>query len=145
MSSSGCIFFFILFLKFNQSSCQGLRLIFTGDSSVLTGHRAASKPSKAEKYSMQEITPESVAYIATQISFSPHSALANLLFFPFSPSQIYFSLCCFDSWGMKDGYFNLEHFYNVFLRLFTANPGDEWVKETLAYLTWSILILLSYT
>ena len=48
---------------------QGLQLIYTGDSSVLTGHHAASKPSKAEKYSMQEITPESVAYIATQVSF----------------------------------------------------------------------------
>jgi hypothetical protein len=48
---------------------QGLRLIYTGDSSVLTGHRAASKPSKAEKYSMREVTPESIAYVATQVSF----------------------------------------------------------------------------
>ena len=47
---------------------QGLQLIYTGDSSVLTGHLAALKPLKAEKYSMQEITPESVAYIATQVS-----------------------------------------------------------------------------
>jgi len=143
MSSSGCVLFLLLFSKFNRGSCQGLRLIYTGDSSVLTGHRAASKPSKAEKYSMREITPESVAYIATQVSFSPSSVLA--IIFPFSPSQIYFSLCCLESWGPKDGYFNLERFYNVCLRLFTTDPGDEWVKETLAFLTRYVLILLSYT
>jgi hypothetical protein len=70
MSSSECVFDFLIFWT-DISSCdfvQGLRLIYTGDSSVLTGHRAASKPSKAEKYSMREVTPESVAYVATQVS-----------------------------------------------------------------------------
>ena len=73
----------VTFFKIEISSyfvIQGLRLIYTGDSSVLTGHCAASKPLKAEKYSMQEVTPEFVAYVATQVSFffSP----SYLMFFP---------------------------------------------------------------
>ena len=80
ISSSGYVFFL---LNFQDLQCviQGLRLIYTGDSSVLTGHRAASKPSKAEKYSMREVTPESVAYIATQVGIFPplYFILSSLL------------------------------------------------------------------
>ena len=75
---------------------------------------------------MREVTPESIAYLLTQVSYFfvlalQCSSLPSL--------QIYFSLCCLELWG---GYFNLEQFYNVCLKLFTADPGDELEAPQLA-------------
>jgi hypothetical protein len=47
---------------------QTLRMIYTGKSSALTGHRSAPKPSQAEMHGMREVFPEAVAYAAVQVS-----------------------------------------------------------------------------
>ena len=60
---------------------EGLQLIYMGDSSVLTGHHAASKPSKVEKYGMWEIILGLVACIAMQVSFS--FSCSSLIFLSF--------------------------------------------------------------
>ena len=79
-----CFFFWISWIL-TGSYCviQGLQLIYTGNSSVLTGHRAASKPSKAKKYSMREVTPESMAYIVTQGSLFPPFSIILAFFLLF--------------------------------------------------------------
>jgi hypothetical protein len=61
-----------MFFPFFVLSCswlnylQTLRMIYTGKSSVFTGHRSALKPSQAEMHGMREVFPEAVAYAAVQ-------------------------------------------------------------------------------
>jgi hypothetical protein len=46
-------------------------------------------------------------------------------------------MCSVESWSsnLRDGYFNLISFYNKIVQLFEDIPNDEWVVETLDYIT----------
>lgn len=113
---------------------QGLRLIYTGESSVLTGHRAATKPSQAEIHGMREVTPEAVAYTACQVSSRykvAHICWTLLMFI-----KIYINLSSLENWAAEDGYFSIEDLFDICMSYFTAEPIDEeWTHDTLKYLT----------
>ena len=38
-----------------------------------------------------------------------------------------------EQWSITDGDFNLEHLYNMIVRLFEHNPNNPWVLDTLAF------------
>jgi hypothetical protein len=51
--------------------------------------------------------------------------------------EAYFAICGIESWSsnLRDGYFNLISFHKNIVRLFEDFPDDEWVGETLDYIT----------
>ncbi|KAF8187799.1 hypothetical protein BJ912DRAFT_969709, partial [Pholiota molesta] len=92
---------------------RALRLIFTGNSSVFTGHRSASKQSQAEIHDMRCVTPEALAYVCC---------------------QIYVNLSTLEQWSTMDSYFDVEKFYKIIIGLF-KEPHSRWAKDTLEFLT----------
>ncbi|KAF8172469.1 hypothetical protein BJ912DRAFT_1080626 [Pholiota molesta] len=93
-----------------------LRNICTGPTSASNGIRRASKPSKAEIHGMEHVTGRCIAYVAL---------------------QAYFSLSAIEQWSSsaQEGFFDLEDFYIRCLKVFETDPEDEWVVDTLDYLT----------
>lgn len=63
---------------------------------------------------MKKVFPEAVAYAAV---------------------QAYHGLSSVEQWGIHDRYFRLDIFFRKCVKLFTADPEDEWVTETLDFLT----------
>lgn len=51
--------------------------------------------------------------------------------------KAYFSLSAIEQWSSspKEGFFDLEAFHTRCVELFETDPDDEWVVETLDYLT----------
>ncbi|KAF8815042.1 hypothetical protein BYT27DRAFT_7056059, partial [Phlegmacium glaucopus] len=91
-----------------------LRMIYTGKGSAFTGYRSAPKRSQAEMHGMREIFPEAVAYAAV---------------------QAYYGLCSLDGWDTEDRFFKLDVFFDKCVGLFTEDPNDPWVTDTLQFLT----------
>ena len=142
----GPILIQVCFFPFFGLSCswlnyqQTLRMIYTGKSSAFTGHRSAPKPSQAEMHGMREVFPEAVAYAAVQARIqwlaTPGFLIYNLNGF----SQAYYGLCSLDGWDTDDRFFKLNIFFNKCVGLFTEDPNDPWVIDTLQFLTRYFLL-----
>jgi len=50
--------------------------------------------------------------------------------------QAYYGLCSMEAWGTEDRFFNLNTFFDKCIGLFTEDPNDPWVTDTLQFLTW---------
>ena len=103
-----------------------------GKGSAFTGYRSAPKRSQAEMHGMREVFPEAVAYAAVQVSPRRLNRSHNI---PQSPSQAYYGLCSLDGWDTQDRFFKLDVFFYKCVRLFTKDPKDPWVIDTLGFLT----------
>ncbi|KAK1234266.1 hypothetical protein PQX77_002534 [Marasmius sp. AFHP31] len=87
------------------------RFVFTGPSSALTGKRKTSKKPNADIHGLKQATGGTIAYAACQ---TRHAISSKAI------------------WGVKDGKFNYEEFFNLIVNLF-AQEDDPWVKETLEW------------
>jgi hypothetical protein len=117
-------------------------MIYTGKGSAFTGYRSAPKRSQAEMHGMREVFPEAVAYAAVQVR--PEAQPFSQQFSP--PSQAYYGLCSLDGWDTQDRFFKLDVFFDKCVRLFTEDPKDPWVTDTLNFLTrylYSVIFLPS--
>ena len=132
-----------LALSFTLSNyLQTLRMIYTGKGSSFTGHRSAPKRSQAEMHRMREVFPEAVAYAAVQVSSERFNRSNNV---SQSRPQAYYGLCSLEGWDTQDRFFQLNAFFDKCARLFTEDPTDPWVTDTLNFLTrylCSVLFLL---
>ncbi|KAG6896814.1 hypothetical protein C0992_005914 [Termitomyces sp. T32_za158] len=88
------------------------RHIYTGPSSSLHGNRCATKPAKSHIHKHKNVTGRGIAYAAVQARFAISSS---------------------EKWCIKDGKFNLAHFFNNIVALFENDPKNPWVLETLAW------------
>ena len=111
---------------------QTLRMIYMGKSSAFTGHQSAPKPSQAEMHGMREVFPEAVSYAAVQVS---PQRLKRSDVISQGASQAYYGLCSLDGWDTEDRFFKLDVFFNKCVQLFTEDPDDPWVIDTLQFLT----------
>ncbi|KAF4611549.1 hypothetical protein D9613_004495 [Agrocybe pediades] len=93
---------------------RALRGIYTGESSIVKGHRNSRRLGQGEKHGMRLVTPQAVAYAAT---------------------QVYVNSTSLETWGGKWGYFDIEGFYNACVEMFTKKPNNPWAIETLKFLT----------
>lgn len=109
---------------------KSLRAIFTGKSSAFTGYRSASKRSQAELHKMREVFPEAVAYAAVQVGPSFCLLASTNLFL-----QCYYALSSLEGWDREDRFFKLDLFFDKCVQLFGDDPEDEWVTDTLKFLT----------
>ena len=109
-------------------------MIYTGSSSAFTGHRSAPRPSQAEMHGMREVFPEAIAYAAVQVSIQSLHYLF-ILFHSTGFPQAYYGLCSLDGWAMEDRFFKLKTFFDKCVKLFTEDPDDPWVIDTLQFLT----------
>jgi len=50
-------------------------------------------------------------------------------------SQAYYGLCSLDGWDTEDRFFKLNVFFDKCVGLFTEDPNDPWVIDTLQFLT----------
>jgi len=50
-------------------------------------------------------------------------------------SQAYYGLCSLDGWDTEDHFFKLDVFFDKCVGLFTEDPNDPWVIDTLQFLT----------
>jgi hypothetical protein len=129
---SECVLSFFVLLSSQSNYLQTLRLIYTGKSSAFTGHRSARKPSQAEMHGMREVFPEAVAYAAVQVSAQYPTLFRRRAQ---KTSQAYYGLSSLDSWDTEDRFFKLDIFFDKCVRLFTEDPNDPWVTDTLNFLT----------
>ena len=94
-------------------------------------------------HGMHEVFSEAVTYAAVQVSpqrLSHSNSISQ------SSSQAYYGLCLLDSWDTQDQFFKLDIFFDKCVRLFTEDPKDPWVTNTLNFLTrylYSVLFLPS--
>jgi hypothetical protein len=51
------------------------------------------------------------------------------------PPECYCGLSSLEGWDTEDRFFKLDVFFNKCVQLFTENPEDEWVTETVTFLT----------
>ncbi|KAF9554495.1 hypothetical protein CPC08DRAFT_783685 [Agrocybe pediades] len=113
----------------SHTMIRALRLLYTGSSSILTGHRNASRDGQAELHGMRSVTVHAVAYTAT---------------------QVYINLTSLERLAVQFDHFNLEKFHtpnpaknkpiilsgvNTIIGILTKDSKHPWVVETLQFLT----------
>jgi len=81
-------------------------------------------------HGMREVFPEAVAYAAVQVRpvvlcFSG----SNICF------ECYYGLSSLEGWDTEDRFFKLDFFFDKCVRLFSEDLDDEWVTDTLKFLT----------
>ena len=121
---------------------QTLQMIYMGKGSAFTGYQSAPKRSQAEMHGMHEVFPEAIAYAAVQVSPHRPNHSCNIS----QTIQAYYGLCFLDGWDTEDRFFKLNVFFDKCIRLFTEDPKDLWVTDTLNFLTrylYLVLFLLS--
>jgi hypothetical protein len=82
-------------------------------------------------HGMREVFPEAVAYAAVQVSPEAQPILCISQWV----SQAYYGLCSLDGWDTEDRFFKLDVFFDKCVGLFTDDPDDPWVIDTLQFLT----------
>ncbi|PPR00723.1 hypothetical protein CVT26_012317 [Gymnopilus dilepis] len=113
---------------------RALRAVYTGLSSALDGYRVAPKNSQAEINGMTEVFPEAIATVAVHVSICITFLFSKLIML----RKVRFSLSDEGSWAEIDrSPFKYHNFFLKCMRLF-ADLDDEWVKETLEFLTSQI-------
>ena len=75
---------------------------------------------------LTQVTPSTIAYAVAQVCF--YSTFVQVTYF----FQARFALSSCEEWGVEDGQFILQDFYEAILELF-EDEEDEWVVDTL---TW---------
>ena len=111
-------------------------MIYTGKSSALDGKRVAASASQAEMHSKKKAMGETIAYAAMQVMSSFHHY--NQIFFT-SDLQAYFTLSDLERWtDIANDSFEYEHFFTNCTKLFTKDPNDPWVIETVNFITRSV-------
>ncbi|OSD00043.1 hypothetical protein PYCCODRAFT_728913 [Trametes coccinea BRFM310] len=103
------------------------RRVFTSASSVNKppGKRGLGRGCISQIYKLDTVTPGSIAYIATLVR--------NVL-----------SSC--DSWEVKDGHFDGEHFFNRLVSLFNTEAEDAdlcWISDAVVF--WNSTRLAKFT
>jgi hypothetical protein len=86
-------------------------------------------------HGMRQVFPEAVAYAAVQVRF-PFYGLYRSNLCP----QCYYGLSSLEGWDTEDRFFKLDVFFDKCIQLFTDDPEDEWVTDTLKFLSRYFLI-----
>lgn len=103
---------------------QAAKHILQGPTSALEGpgsHRG--KQGNAAICGITALTPNLIAYIATQVSFScRNQGVAKLIVSP--AFQVRFALSSTSSWAVKDGTFSYQDFYHHIVELLTEDDDE---------------------
>jgi hypothetical protein len=102
-------------------------MLFGSGKPRVTKH--ATKDSIVIKYGITHITPQIIAYGATQVRIShgpQYIACTRLV------TQARFALSSIRKWPLQDMLFELDEFYYNVLKIF-EDPDDCWTKQTLAF------------
>ena len=116
--------------------------IYTGKGSAFTGYWSAPKRSQAEIHRMREVFSKAVTYAAVQVSPQRLNCSNSI---SQSPSQAYYGCCSLLMVGThRIGFSNSMSFFYECVRLFTKDPKNPWVIDTLNFLmrySYSVLFL----
>lgn len=108
---------------------QVFRQIFTSPVSALKPETAKKgRPSKARLHGLTGVTGRTIAYTCVIVSLY-HSSHSNA---SCSSTKTRIALRGL-GWGIDDGDFEYQVFYQNIVSMFEDNPEDDWVKETLAW------------
>jgi hypothetical protein len=107
---------------------QAFKHVFTSPSSVDEDEPKATKAGNAYIHGMRRVTKASLAYIATQVSFSlsQHPALLTEV-------QVRFALCSSSTFSRTDISTDSETFYNSILDLLEDVEECEEVDKLMAW------------
>jgi hypothetical protein len=81
-------------------------------------------------HSMRQAFPEAVAYAAVQVRLAFQIHYCSYL-----RLECYYCLSSLEGWDTEDRFFKLDVFFTKCVQLFTEDPEDEWVTDTLKYLS----------